>query len=110
MKQKEIYDMELILTQIFAVFLAAAPSLSAIIGIIVAVKKSIREAKQNSAETVAELQQIKDVIFSTKEYTELKNQLVMVHRENVELKRTMNNLLTKIDHVVRESDANEQEN
>lgn len=103
--------MELVLfEQIFAFFLAAVPSLSAIIGTIIAVKKSIKEAKQNSAEAVAELQQIKDIIFSTKEYTELKNQLVLVHRENVELKKNFNALMTKIDHVVREDVVDEQEN
>ena len=43
-------------------------------------------------------------IFNTKEYSELKDQLKIAHQENYELKKKLNELLTKIDHIQRKED------
>ena len=48
-----------------------------------------------------ELKPLINEIRSTKEYDELKDQLAIVHQENIELKKKLNELLTKIDHITR---------
>lgn len=48
-----------------------------------------------------ELKPLINEIRSTKEYDELKDQLAIVHQENIELKKKLNYLLTKIDHITR---------
>lgn len=85
------------LEQIYAVIIAAAPSLSAIIGIVVAVLKNCKSNKL----ITDKFEEVKTEIISTKEYTELKDQLKIAHQENLELKKKLNELLTKIDHISR---------
>lgn len=44
---------------------------------------------------------LKKEVINTKEYQDVKAQLAIAHRENIELKKLIKQLLTKIDHVQR---------
>ena len=90
--------------QIMAIVVAAAPSLTAIIGIIAAVVKGIRSNKATSQDVIDKFEEVRQEIFNTKEYSELKDQLKLAHQENYELKKKINELLTKIDHIKRKED------
>lgn len=89
---------------IYAAILAAAPPISSIIGIIVAVimMKSNQDSKLNEVMETFEL--LRTEVQSSKEYEELKAQLLVSHQENQQLRRKLNELLTKIDHVRRSDD------
>lgn len=69
---------------------AAAPSITAIAGIFAAISKFCK--------VIAEL---KAEVTKTKEYDEVKTQLVVVHQENIELKKKLNELLITLDKVQR---------
>ena len=51
---------------------------------------------------------VKNEIMSTKQFDDLKIELKLAHQENRELKRQLNELLTKIDRVDRNNDANQE--
>ena len=87
--------------QIMISIFAAAPSLTSIIGIIFAVLKGVKTSKTTSADVINKFEEVRQEIFNTKEYSELKNQLTIVYQENYELKKKLNELLTKIDHIQR---------
>ena len=112
---------------IIAGILAVAPAITAIFGIIAAFikiknnnaksvaafNKSFKEIieevikiKNNNAESVAVLnksfKEVKEEVIKTKEYESLKDELKLAHQENRELKKLINELLTKQDKVVRE--------
>lgn len=86
-------DIELIMTCIVSV----APALAAIIGIVTAVIKN----KAITSGVIDKFEEVRQEIFNTKEYSELKEQLKLAHKENLELKKKLNELLTKIDKVQR---------
>ena len=75
---------------IMAALIALAPTITSITGQIITFIKQRGELKPLITE-----------IRSTKEYDELKDQLAIVHQENIELKKKLNELLTKIDHITR---------
>lgn len=87
--------------QIMSVVVAAAPSLTAIIGIVVAVVKGISTSKDTSKQVIDKFEEVRQEIFNTKEYSDLKNQLLVAYQENKELKKKLNELLTKIDRIER---------
>lgn len=87
--------------QIMTVIVASAPSLTAIIGVVVAVLKGIKSNKSTNQELINKFETVKAEVIKTKEYEALKDQLLLVHRENVELKKKLNELLTKIDKIKR---------
>lgn len=87
--------------QIMAIIVAAAPSLTAIIGIVAAIVKGIKSNKDTSKEVIDKFEEVRQEIFNTKEYSELKEQLKIAHQENYELKKKLNELLTKIDKIDR---------
>lgn len=88
--------------QIIAVIVAAAPSITAIIGIVAAVIKGIRSNKSTSKEIIDKFEEVRQQVFNTREYEELKAQLLIAHQENIVLKQKINELLTKIDRIDRE--------
>lgn len=90
--------------QIMAIIVAAAPSLTAIIGIIAAVVKMVKEGKISNAEVMAKFEETRKAVLDTQQYDELKKQLEIVHAENIELKKKINELLTLMDNVVRKED------
>lgn len=73
--------------------IAAAPAITAIAGIVIAVTKLVKAFNDLKAEVV-----------NTKEFEELKEELKAAHQENRELKKKLNQLLTKIDHIQRKED------
>lgn len=89
-------------SEIMAIIVAAAPSITAIVGIIFAVIKGIRSNKDVGKELKDEFLTMKEEVLKTKEYSELKAQLAIAHEENLILKRKLNELLTKIDRIHRE--------
>lgn len=90
--------------QIYSIIIAAAPALTAIIGIVFAVVKGIKTSKTTSKDVIDKFEEVRQEIFNTKEYSDLKNQLLVAHQENRELKQKLNELLTKIDHIQRKED------
>lgn len=95
--------------QIMTIVVAAAPSLTAIIGIVAAVVKAIKSNKATSQDVIDKFEEVRQEIFNTKEYSDLKNQLTLAHQENRELKKKFNELLTKIDRIHRKEDYNKDE-
>ena len=95
------------LETISGLFIAAAPAITAVIGIIAAVKKCITTHADKSKEVMNELIELKKEVKDSKEYDNLKDQLTIVHQENVVLKKKINELLTKIDRVARKEDHDE---
>ena len=89
------------LETIYAAILAAAPALTAIIGIIFAVLKGIKTSKTTSTDILNKFEEVRQEIFNTKEYSELKDQLRIAHQENIQLKKKINELLTAIDRIQR---------
>lgn len=89
------------LEQIYTLIIAAAPSITAIIGIIFAVVKGIRNNKTTSKDILDKFEELREEVFNTKEYSDLKDQLQIAHQENYALKKKLNELLTKIDHIYR---------
>ena len=75
---------------IMAGLISLAPAIASVVGQIITFVKQRGELKP-----------LIDEIRSTKEYDELKDQLAIVHQENIELKKKLNELLTKIDHITR---------
>lgn len=88
--------------QIMSIVVAAAPSISAIVGIVIAIVKGMKSNKDTSQAVIDKFEEVRQEIFNTKEYSELKAQLVLVHNENLELKKKLNELLTKTDKIARE--------
>ena len=87
---------------IFLALVAAAPAITAVCSIIAAVVKIIKSNKKEIKAVVDELTALKTEVAKTEEYENLKAQLKEVHRENVELKKRLNEVLTKIDKIQRE--------
>ena len=87
--------------ELYALIIAAAPSITAIIGIIFAVIKGIKNNQTTSKDILDKFEEVREQVFDTKEYTELKEQLKIAYQENYELKKKINELLTKIDHIQR---------
>lgn len=91
----------MMLEQILALVVAAAPSITAIIGIIFAVVKGIKNNNTTAKDILDKFEEMREEVMNTKEYTELKEQLKIAYQENYALKRKINELLTKIDHIQR---------
>lgn len=87
---------------IIMAILAAAPALTAIIGIIAAVIKLINSGKNTNGQLLTKFEEVRTEVMNTKEYEALKEELKLTHQENRELKKKINELLTKIDRVARD--------
>lgn len=72
---------------LYLIIVAAAPSLTAIIGIIVSVLKLIKEGKHTNQEVIDKFEEVRQEIFNTKEYNDIKEQLLIAHQENRALKQ-----------------------
>lgn len=94
----------LTLETIITVIAAAAPSIVSIIGVIVSVIKMIRESKISNKEVIDKFEETRQAVMDSKQYDELKAQLEISHAENRELKKKLNELLTKIDRIAREEE------
>lgn len=91
--------------QIMTVVVAAAPSVTAIIGIIVAVIKGMKNSKDTSAQVIEKFEALRAEVMDTKEYEALKDQYLITQKENRELKKLINELLTKIDKIQRKEEV-----
>lgn len=70
--------------------LAVAPSIVAIASVITACVNIVKKFNE-----------LKGEVVKTKEYKEIKRELAASHRENVELKKQISELLTKFDRIQR---------
>ena len=77
--------------------LAAMPAITAVIGCIVSVVKNSTIIKG----VVEKVEELRNEVYSTKEFTELKEQYKQSLAENRALKKKLNELLVKIDHIRR---------
>ena len=73
---------------IFLAAVAAAPAIVAITGIIAAVCKLMKSFNE-----------LKGEVVNVKEYTDLKKELKEAHKENRELKKQLNEVLTALTRV-----------
>lgn len=73
--------------------IAAAPAITAIAGIVLAVTKLVKSFND-----------LKSEVVNTKQFDELKVELSASHQENRELKKKLNELLTKCDRLARKDD------
>ena len=92
----------MVISDIILAIVTFAPAITAIAGIIAAVFKMINCNKGTLKTILSSFDELKTTVTSTKEYEELKDQLKIVNQENVALKKTINELLTKIDHISRD--------
>lgn len=93
---------------IYAIILAAAPAFAAVIGIIASVVKIKNNNKESNMalsnkidESIESFETVRREVMNTKEYESLKTQLAIAHQENIDLKKQLNELLTKIDGISR---------
>ena len=86
--------------QIMTTIIAAAPAITALVGIITACLK----LKNSDKEVINKFEEVRQEIFNTKEYEALKAELKIAHQENRELKKKINELLTVIDRVARKEE------
>lgn len=77
---------------------AAGPAITAIVGCIVCFYKLAKFIKTN---VLNRLNGLTTEIRDSKQYEGLKAQLQIAHKENAELRKKMNQILTKLDHVDR---------
>ena len=87
--------------EIYTAILAAAPALVSIIGIITAVIKMRTAQNAKLGEVMKKFETLKEEVRDSKQYDDLKRQLLTAHQENRELRKKINELLTKIDRVSR---------
>lgn len=90
---------------IYAAILSAAPAIASIVGCITALIKMKSSQDKSFGELVESFEKLENQVKESNQYTELKRQLVTAHQENRELKKKLNELLTKMDHIRREDDA-----
>ena len=88
------------LEQIIALIVAAAPSLTAIIGCIITFLKNKTTCKC----VIDKFEDMREEVFNAKQYDDLKKQLAVSYQENISLKRKINELLTAIDKIQRKND------
>ena len=91
-----------ILDFIIAGVISLAPSLTAIFGVISAFCKMRKNNEVTNKEIIDKFETVRQEVMNTKQYEELKGQLSIAHQENRELKKQINELLTKIDKIARE--------
>ena len=89
------------INEIYAIIIASAPAITAVIGIVFAVIKGIRNNKDTVKELKDAFEDMREEVVNTKEYEDLKAQYKVVMQENIELKKKFNELLTKMDRVYR---------
>ena len=73
---------------IIAAAIAAVPTIASVAGIFTAIGKFIKS-----------LNELKTEVSKTKEYEELKSELKLAHKENLELKKKINEILIAINKV-----------
>ena len=87
--------------EIYTAILAAAPALVSIIGIITAAIKMRTAQNAKLGEVMKKFETLEEEVRDSKQYDDLKRQLLTAHQENRELRKKINELLTKIDRVSR---------
>ena len=79
--------------------LAAAPAITAILGIVAAAIGIFKNNKTNYKTLADKFEEVKQQVLDMKEYQSLKDQLQIVHQENIELRKKLNELLTAMTNV-----------
>lgn len=81
--------------------IAAAPAVTAVGGVVTAACSIIKAGKNNNKELCEKIEGLEQRVLDTKEYETIKEELKISHQENIELKKKMNQLLTKVDRIER---------
>lgn len=89
---------------IIAAVIAALPTISAIVGIILAVFKTIKSNKTSAEALLTAFQETKDEVVKTKEYENLKAQYEATQAQYIQLLKAHRELLTKVDHIMRKEE------
>lgn len=92
--------MEAMINTILEYAVIYAPGIAAVLGCIISYVKS-KNVVNNMA---SKFEEVRSTVAKTKEYEELKAQLNTVYNENIELRKKLNQLLTKIDKIARKDD------
>lgn len=100
----------MIIDTVIAYILVIAPVLTAILGIVAGVVKIIKNGKANNKEILASFTELKNQLVDKEQYDALKAELALVHQENRELKKKLNDLLTHFDHIYRGDENGTSEN
>ena len=89
--------------ELLTLIIAQLPAIAAIISAVISFIKN----KHNIYTLGDKIENMKNQVLDAKEYKSLKQQLLIVHEENIKLKKTLNELLTKIDRVERPLEVKE---
>lgn len=81
--------------------IAAAPAITAIGGVVTAACSIIKAGKNNNKEISRKIDDLGQRVLDMKEYETIKTELKIAHQENIQLKKQMNQLLTKMDGIER---------
>lgn len=89
---------------IIAAIIAALPTISAIVGIVLAVAKNIKSGKDSGEQLLQAFKETKDEVVKTKEYESLKALYDSTLSQYQSLLRAHRELLTKIDRIARKEE------
>lgn len=89
---------------IIAAVIAALPTISSIVGIVLAVFKTIKSNKTSSDALLTAFKETKEEVVKTKEYESLKAQYEATQAQYIQLLKAHRELLTKVDHIVRKEE------
>lgn len=92
---------------IIAAIIAALPTISSIVGIVIAVVKAVKSNDTTSTKLIEAFNETKAEVVKTKEYENLKAQYETVQAQYTTLLKAHRELLTKIDRVVRKEEEYE---
>lgn len=83
------------------ILIASAPAIAAIAGCLTAYFKGKKNNNETSTQLMTGFETLATEVRDSKQYEEVKAELKLAHQENRELKKKLNELLTKIDRVSR---------
>lgn len=90
------------ISQVYEIILAAAPAITAVIGIIVSLIAGVKRIKQSNKDTLEEVRNKNaEVIKNVAQIAQKNDELT---RENAELKRDLRKVMAKLSHVHVEDD------
>ena len=90
------------ISQIYDIIIAAAPAVTAVIGMIVSLAVGIKKIKANNEEQLKEMRQTQVKIIEINAAQKKDND--ELRRENEELKRDLRKVMAKIAHIHFEDD------
>lgn len=87
------------LETIYLALVAAAPAITAVVGIVSTAVKMINNGKKEKKEILAAFDEVKAEVHDNKQYDELKAELALVHAENRAIRKQHAELLTELTRI-----------